>query len=880
VRNRSLSAWLLFATALSASAEMLPVDLRCEYLRNPLGLDVPQPRLSWQFESGERDKTQLAYQVHVASSAEALNAGKGDVWDSGRVNGSASVQVPYAGPPLQPRTRYWWTVRVWDEKGHVSGWSRPGSWSMGPFAPAGWRGEWIGAQPVPRSATESPAVLLRKTVSLHGRPKQAFAYVSGLGYYELYINGAKVGDHVLDPGFTNFDKTVLYVTYDVTGLLRAGENGIGAMLGNGWYNSPTPDLFGFERAPWRAEPKLLLNVDIEYEDGTRQQVDTDTSWKGSPGALVFNCIRGGETWDARLEQEGWSRAAFDATSWKDARILKAPAGRLVAQKMPPMRVTESVRPVRVTEPLPGTWVFDFGVNLTGWAHLEASGTPGQLIRMEYNEVLRPDGTVNMQHSHGHTHGRFNTDELILDAHGKGVFEGHFTYHGFRYVQVTGLGGRPSADSIVARGVHTDWQQAGDFTTSDTRMSTLQSAVVRTLNNTAHSMPGEEATREKMGWTQDGQNVMESAIYNFDAAPVYWKYLNDMIDAQESNGHVPPIVPTNGWGLTTDGKPHRYSDPWWGGTLPFVAWKLYEYYGDERALESAYEPMKRWVAYMRGTAADNLVDWKLGDWQEAGKNGTSKRTPVILASTAGYYYAVIKVRDAARVLGRQADQVTYAQLAESIRESYNRHFFQASTATWAADSQTASALSLWLGLAPDDQRGPALRALIENIHAWNDHTSAGFVGIMPEVDGLPDWGYADLAWKLVSQETSPNWWHMVSDGNTTMTEALDEKLQGSRTHPFGACIGEWFYRILAGIRPDLRNPGFAHVVIQPAFVDGLEAVKASYQSLHGRIEVSWTRQGDAVALEVGIPANVTATIRIPDREVKVGSGVHRFEVHGR
>jgi alpha-L-rhamnosidase len=849
----------------AGSSALRPVQLRCEYLVNPLGIDATAPRLSWVLEakSGERGQRQTAYQVLVATTDAKLRANQHDLWDSGRTESDQSVQVRYGGKALASRVRCWWKVRVWDERGQPSVWSEPARWSMGLLSSGDWQGAWIGTD---LGADDLHAVYLRRSMKLPRRPRRATAYICGLGYYEFYLNGKRVGDHVLDPGFTDYDKRVLYASYDVTDLVSVGANAVGVVLGNGWYHPVTPDLFGFEKAPWRQTPRLRMNLDLEYADGRRETVAADTSWKWSTGPLVFNCIRGGETYDAGLEMPGWNEAQFGDSNWKPAVVVQAPKGRLRAQIEPPMRVTETVRPVSLTEPKPGVYLFDFGVNLTGWARLAATGAPGQKITLEYNEVLGPDGPLDMKNSHSHTYGRYQTGELILDQQGKGAFEPRFTYHGFRYVQVTGLSRKPELTSLEARGVHSDWEPAGEFSCSNPKINKLEEAVRRTLSNSAHSIHGEEPTREKMGWTQDGLNTMEAAIYNFRAAPVYTQYLFDMIDAQEANGHVPPIVPTNGWGRTKpDGSPPDFSDPWWGGTLPYVAGKLHEYYGDQRALEEAYEPMKRWVDYLTSTANEHLVDWWLGDWLEIGAPGRPKRTPIIQTSTAGYYFSVMAVVRTAELLGKAGDAQRYRQLAEQIKTSFNAHFFDPQTGLYAPDSQTSQALPLYLDMVPEGKRELVLQRLIEDIHKHKDHMTTGFVGVMPMLLSLPDWGYEDLGYTVAMQEDVPGFLQMIADGWSTMGESLDN-ISGSRHHPFGACIGTFLFREIAGIRTDPAGPGFAKVIIRPV-LGNLTWAKARYDSIRGPIASDWRREANRFALHVSIPANTTATVYLPAKNAE-------------
>jgi alpha-L-rhamnosidase len=741
---------------------------------------------------------------------------------------------------------------------------------MGLLTPDDWQGGWIGGDV---GMDDPHAVYLRRLMKLSQRPTRATAHICGLGYYELYLNGKRVGDHVLDPAFTDFDRRVMYVTYDVSGQLLAGANAVGVVLGNGWFHPITPDLFGFEKAPWRQPPRLLINIDLEYADGTRETIASDPSWKWSTGPLVFNCVRAGETYDAGLEMPRWNEPRYDDSSWKPALQVAPPRGRLSAQMEPPMRVTETRKPVKLSEPKPGVYLFDLGVILTGWVRFEAHGDPRQRITLDYNEVLNPDGTLDTTYSNTHTYGRFQKDELILDQHGNGVIEPRFTYHGFRYVQVSGLKHKPELASLAARDVHTDWESAGDFSCSNPQINNLEKAVRRTLSNSAHSIPGEEPTREKMGWTQDGQNTMEAAVYNFRAAPVYTQYLFNMIDAQEASGHIPPIAPTNGWGRTrADGTAPLFSDPWWGGTLPYVAWKLYEYYGDQRVLEEAYQPMKRWVDYLSSTAKDHLVDWSLGDWLEIGARPTvtdhslPKRSPIIQTTTAGYYYATMAVVRAAELLGEADDARKYRQLAEQIKTSFNQHFFDPQTGLYARDSQTSQVLPLYLDMVPDGKRDLVLARLIENLHQRKDHLTTGFVGVMPMLHGLPDWGYEDLGYTVAMQQDVPGFLQMIADGYSTMGESLEGN-SGSRHHPFGACIGSYLFREIAGIRTDPSGPGFEKIVIRPVR-GNLTWARARYDSIRGPITSDWKRTANRFEIRVSIPPNTTATVYLPAKSSQV------------
>lgn len=706
------------------------------------------------------------------------------------------------------------------------------------------------------------AVLLRKEFVVPTKVVRATAYLCGLGYAELEFNGRKIGDAVLDPGFTDYSRRVLYRTYDVTEALRAGTNAVGVMLGGGWFNLATPDLFGFESAPWSASPRTICRLDLEFADGRTEAVVSDGSWKWSTGAIAFNCVRGGETIDARAETPGWSVAGYDDSAWPAAIVVGPPAGRLVSQQHPPIRATAAIRPVGLTEPKPGVYVFDLGVNIAGWARLTTRGPRGTTVALEYNELLNPDGTVNTRQNTSHTHGRFQTEEFILKGEGVETFEPRFTYHGFRYVQVTGLSEKPTLDTLTGRWVTTAPGPAGEFACSDERINELQQVFVRTFLNNLHGIPTDCPQREKMGWMNDGCVCMEALFYNLETPLFYQKWFRDMLDAQDPNGHVPDFVPTCGWGRTRpDGSPGEMADPWWGGAIVLAPWKLYQHYGDTRVLEEGYGAMKAYVDYLTSTAKDHVVAWGLGDWLDESAGGGGRRVPVVQTSTAAYaYYAGIVSRTAS-LLGRPDDARHYAGLEEAIRAAFNAKFLDASSGFYARDSQTAQALPLALGLVPKDLQ-PAVRdRLIESITgSRRNHVSSGIVGTLYLFKALMEQGRDDLAWAMIAQEDYPGWRHMINQGGTSVWEAWNG--DASRNHPTFGCVGFWFYEGVAGIRPDPEAPGFERIVIRPAIVGGLAWAKGSYASVRGRIESHWRRQGTNLHLEIAIPGNTTATVHLP------------------
>lgn len=706
------------------------------------------------------------------------------------------------------------------------------------------------------------AILLRREFEVQRAVSRATAYLCGLGYAELEVNGHKISNHVLDPGFTDYSRTALYVTHDITANLRQGANAVGVRLGGGWFNLATPDLFGFEKAPWSASPRMLCQVHIEYTDGTSDIIVSDPSWKWSTGEITFNCVRGGESIDARKAKPGWSQVRYDDADWQPAIPVEGPKGRLTAQQHPPIRATASIRPVRVTEPKPGVYVFDLGVNIAGWPVLSTRGPAGTRVTLQCNELLNADGTVNMQHASSHTRGRFQTDEFILKGRGLEHFEPRFTYHGFRYVQVSGLAEKPTLHSLAGRWVTTDPEPVGAFECSDPRLNAVQQLIRTTFLNNLHGIPTDCPQREKMGWMNDGCVDMEMGFYNFDSPLVYTKWFQDMMDAQDDNGHVPDFVPTCGWGRTKpDGAPGEMADPWWGGAIVLAPWKLYQHYGDLRVLEDGFPAMKAYVDYLKGTAREDVVDWGLGDWLDESAGGGGRRVPVAQTSTAAYAYQARIVGDVAALLGHEADAQHYHELAARITGAFNRKFLDSSSGSYAADSQTAQALPIALNLVPASQRTEVLARLVEYITGKRGgHVSAGIVGTLYLFKALQSVGRDDLALRMVTQEDAPGWVNMILNGGTSIWEAWDGG--GSRNHPTFGCMGFWFYEGLAGIRPDPQAPGFHHFIIQPAVAGDLRWVRAAHRTGHGWIQSRWRRQGNVVRMEIAIPAGTSATVHVP------------------
>jgi alpha-L-rhamnosidase len=813
---------LLFVTAISLAwtQPQPPTGLRTEYLVNPEVVDVARPRFSWVLEHTERGQRQTAWQILVSTRPE-VNVG--DVWDSGRVEGAQSTHVTYNGKPLESGRTYYWKVRWWDAAGQASPYSRPARFTMGLLNPSDWKGRWIGG-----------ANQLRKEFNLAARPVRARAFISGLGYYELRINGRKVGDHVLDPGWTTYDKRVLYTSYDVTDLLRQGANAVGIILGQGWYGA-------------RA---ALLQLNIEMEGGQRTEVVTDASWKVRQGPILSDSIYDGETYDARLETPGWDRPGFVDVGWQAATLVDPPKGQLSAQMMPPIRVTDTIVPLRMWSPRPGVYVFDMGQNFAGWCQLRVRGPRGTAVRLRHAELVYDNGMINVENIRRAR----ATDTYILRGDGdEEIWEPRFTYHGFRYVEVTGYPGTPRLDSIRGRVVHTDVKPHGNFVASKQILNRIQHLILWGIRSNLHSVPTDCNQRdERMGWMADAHLYTEPTLWNYDSAAFYANFLRNIRDIQGPDGSV------------TDTVPHKYgrrpADPAWGAAYPLITWYLYLYHGDRRVLEEHFEGIKAWTDFQRSQAKDGILSYSYyGDWVPI------ERTPGELVSTFYYYYSAHLTSRMAQILGRKTEAEAYAKLADEIRDAFNKRFLNPD-GTYANRTQTAHTLALYLDLVPKERRGAVSSYLRDDIiYRNNTHLTTGIIGTKYIMELLTRQGQTHLAYDLATQTTYPSWGYMVENGATTLWELWQNKTgpgMNSHNHPMFGSVGAWFYKALAGIDLDPERPGFERIRIVPGAVRDLDWVSGDTETLRGRVLSQWSRTPESFRLEVIIPVGSTAEVHLP------------------
>lgn len=868
-----------------AAGRVTPTQLRCEYVANPMCIDAERPRLSWVLFSEERARVQTAYQLLVASSEEKLAAGEGDLWDTGKVESGQSIQVVYGGKPLESRMRAFWKVRAWDNNEKASDWSETATWQMGLLQPGDWKAKWIG------SGRPGPAIL-RGTFHLPTPVKQATVYVSALGLYELRLNGKRVGDHVLAPEWTDYIKRVQYQAYDVTEWVHSGENAFGAMVGDGWYAGrigishivgPEGPLRGFygDTSPW-----FLMQLELELTDGSRQTVASDDTWTATTdGPIRSACILDGEAYDARKEMPGWDRPGFDHSGWKDVAIKPHVSAKLVAQANEPIRIVEELRPLSVTETRPNVFVFDLGQNMTGWCRLKTRGLPGTTITLRHAEVLDADGNIytdNLRVPKGDgPGGARQVDTFILRGEGDEILEPHFTYHGFRYVEVTGLLQKPQFDSLVGCVIHSDTPRAGRFECSNPLLNKLMQNIVWTQRGNMHSVPTDCPQRdERLGWLGDAQIFSQTACLNMNMARFYAKVCQDICDAQADDGRFPDFAPH-----PFDPNARFSGAPGWADGGVIIPWRVYQNYADKRVLEKHFESAKRWVEYVRtqspdllwtGKRGNDYGDWLNGDtliledWPRTGAAISQE-----LMATAFFAHSAELVSKMASVLGRNDDAERYARLTAQIKEAFNSRFVK-TDGTIEGDTQAGYALALHLDLLPEAARKGAAKQMVERIHSRGGHLTTGIQSTGRLMLELTRHGYDDLAYELLNKRTVPSWLYMVEHGATTIWERWDGYVEGrgyqdpgmnSFNHWAFGSVGEWMFRGIVGIHPDEDRPGYRHFTIRPRPGGGLTWAKGNHESIYGAVVSDWKRERDTITLRVSIPVNTTATVYIAAREAE-------------
>ncbi|MBN2578072.1 MAG: glycoside hydrolase family 78 protein [Pirellulales bacterium] len=868
----------LFSSALAESPATTEY-LRCEYKVDPLGIDVLQPRLSWEMHDARRGAKQTAYQILVASTPEKLAADQGDLWDSGKIESNRTAQIDYAGEPLKSRMRCHWKVRLWDHEGQASTWSKPALWTMGLLEPGEFQAKWIGLEPVEKEAAappekkapdsagkkpkEKPAPmgcpLLRKEFTVDQPLRRATLYASALGVYRMHVNGKPVGNDYFTPDWTDYHKRVYYNAYDVTDLLKQGPNALAGILGPGWYAGPIAWWDGGKL--YGPYPRLLAQLEIELADGSRMTVATDGSWKTTRGPVLEGEFLAGETYDATQEIPGWDRPGLDDAKWRPVQMTDKVAARLQAFPGVTVQETGILKPAKITEPQPGKYVFDLGRNFTGVVRLKVKGPRGTRIVLRFAERLNPDGTIYT----ANLRGARATDTYVLRGDGDEIYQPRFTFHGFQYVEVSGYPGRPGLDAITGVALNSAIPLVGEFECSNPMLNKLFSNIVWTQRGNYLSVPTDCPQRdERLGWMGDAEVFIRTGTYCADVAAFFTKWMVDVDDAQGAEGDFPNFAPR-----VVDKAPGSAA---WGDAGVICPCTLYWVYNDRRLLEKCYPAMTRWVEFCR-KHSDHLLrpNEGYGDWLNIKAD-----TPRDVLATAYFAESARLTARAAKILGKEDDAKKYMELFDEIKSAFNKAYV-AADGRIKGNTQTCYVLALAFELLPPEKRETAVRYLLEDIKARDGRLSTGFVGTSLLMPTLSRFGRTPTAYALALSEKFPSWGFTVKHGATSIWERWDgwtpEKgfqdpgMNSFAHYAFGA-VGQWLFQTMAGI--DTQEPGFQKILIRPELGEGIDWVKASYRSLHGEIASAWKREGSKLVLDVTIPANTTAKVSIPvnvNREIE-------------
>jgi alpha-L-rhamnosidase len=878
MRKLVIFSWLYLLSIPLFAQNIKVAQLDCEYRNNPIGIDVLSPSLSWKLQSSKHNVMQKAYQILVSSSLNNLNKHIGDVWDSKKVNSGQSLQLKYKGIKLLSSKTYYWKVRVWDNYGNKSVWSSSALWQMGLLKKEDWKAaRWIAYEKLADSNINSLPTdgkkdkyngnnilpIFRKGFKVVKTVKKATAFISGLGHFEMSLNGSKVGDDFLAPGWTKYDKEALYVTYDLTRQLKKGENTIGVMLGNGFYYIPPVKeryrklkvAYGF--------PKMICRILIEYTDGTTTNIISNQSWKTAASPITFSSIYGGEDYNANLEQKGWNLADFNDTKWKPSLLVDGP--KLNAQKEEPVNIFENFSPKTINLVADNEWVYDMGQNSSAIIELKVRGKKGDTIRITPAELLKPDGSVTQKNIGGPSYFTY-----ILKGDGLEIWRPKFFYTGFRYLQVKGavpLGKENPSDKAVIEGlkalhIRNAAEQVGKFTSSNTLFNKTFSLIDWAIKSNMVSVFTDCPHREKLGWLEELHLMGSSVRYNYNAAPLFKKALQDMKNSQLASGLIPEIAPEYvkfEWG----GDMFRDS-PEWGSSGILMPWYLYQWYGDKQSIVDYYPMMQRYINYLGTKANNHILSQGLGDWYDLGPKppGVSQLTPMGVTGTAVYYYDLKILEKIAAILGKKADVLTYAKLALEVRAAFNNKFFDTKTKQYATGSQAANAMAVYMELVEEKNKTAVIDNLVKDIRDRKNSLTAGDIGYRYVLRVLEDAGKSDVIFDMNSRSDVPGYGMQIAKGATALTESWAALPTVSNNHFMLGHLMEWFYSGVGGIRQSENSIAFNNIKIEPEVVGDLTSADVSYNAPYGKISTKWAKTDQSFTLEVNVPVNTQATIYFP------------------
>ncbi|MHC4187433.1 MAG: family 78 glycoside hydrolase catalytic domain [Planctomycetota bacterium] len=853
------------------------VNLKCEYRTDPLGIDVQNPRLSWTPQSNVRGQQQTAYHLIVASTKEYLKKDYGDLWDSGKVSSHQSLNVLYQGKPLSSQVRCFWKVRIWDKDGQVTKWSSIASWETAFLNEKQWQGWWIndGKKNPVKDADfykDDPAPIFRKEFELSKSVKQVRLYISGLGYYQAYLNGRRVGDSQLDPAWSVYSRRVFYSTYDVTAQVKTGRNCIGVTLGNGWYNPLPMRMWGhldLREHLTVGRPRLISQLLIVFEDGSKKSIVSDPTWKCTEGPILKNNIYLGQVYDARKEKPGWNKAGFDDSDWPNAELAAEPIGKLQAQPIPPIKATAIIKPVNITQPSDGTFIFDMGQNFAGWIKIKLKAPRGTKINLRYGELLNEDRTLNpMTSVCGQIKGTrddpngakvsiggpgcpeiaYQQDVYICKGDGLEEYVPYFTFHGFRYVELTGYPGQPTLDMVEGLRLNTAVHKTGTFSCSNELFNRIQKMCEWTFLSNLFGVQSDCPHREKFAYGGDIVTTSHAFMMNYDMADFYTKTVWDFHDSAFDNGMFTDTAPFVGI---------HYCGPAWAMAHPHLQLELYKFYGDERTIHQQFDTSHRWLELVRAQN-DLIITDGLSDHEAL---EPAPPEPMI---TALYYRTAQIMAQIASVLDKPDRAKHYQELGQKIKEACLNNFFDSNTGIYKPGTQASQAFALHLDLLNPDQEKKAAEYLLKYITEQHEgRLSTGIFGTQYLLDELCSSGHGQTAYNIVNQKTFPGWGYMLDNGATTLWEHWQfSDNTFSHNHPMFGSVSGWFYKWLAGIQPAPDAEGFDKIIIRPTVIDDLHWVKCSYDSVRGTVVSNWQKQDGKLIFDIQIPVNTEALFYVP------------------
>ncbi|MET1054970.1 MAG: family 78 glycoside hydrolase catalytic domain [Pedobacter sp.] len=904
VESLVFRAFLLVAIAMLCSVPLLAQklsfsSLTTEYQQNPMGIGIAQPRLSWKFTSTGTNVMQEAYELRVGTDAAALSSGKKIFWQQARVKSDQSVHVTYKGPALQSSQRYYWQVRIWDNKGNSSGWSKPAFWEMGLLQPSDWSAKWIKSN-LKADTADGASPMFRRAFSLGKPVKSARLYITSHGIFEAYLNGHRIGNDYFAPGWTSYKKRLQYQTYDVTALLNKGKNVAGVLVGDGWFRGHLDKWKNI----WGKDLALLFQLKVSYADGTEETIISDGQWKSATGPILTSSFYNGETYDSRLEKKDWDLSSYNDDSWQSVAVADEAKTNLIAPEVKGVRKHEVFHAQKLITTPKGETVIDFGQNLVGWVVLNIKGKPGDEIRIYHAEVLDKTGnfyTTNLRHAKSEI-------KYILGSNTMEHHEPHFTYQGFRYIKIEGLQGKPDTAGITAVAMYSDMEPTGSLVTSNTMLNQLQHNIQWGQKGNFLDVPTDCPQRdERLGWTGDAQAFSRTAAYNMNVAGFFTKWLKDLAADQHEDGAVTWVVPDM-MSKTASGVAG------WGDASTIIPWSVYQSYGDQRILEQQYSSMKGWVEFMKGKSTDDLwnTGTHFGDWcfyspSPTDDGGKAAVTDKYLIAQTFYAHSTQLLINAATVLGKTEDVKTYSALLLRIKNAFVKEYMTAN-GRLVSGTQTAAALALSFDMLPVEMRDQLAKRLVQNIKDYGNHLTTGFLGTPYLCHVLSRFGYDDIAYTLLLQDTYPSWLYPVTKGATTIWERWDGiKANGDLQDPsmnsfnhysYGA-IGDWMYRVMAGLNTDEKAAGYKKIHIAPHPGGNLSLVNAELETLYGKASSKWQLNNGVFQLDVIIPPNTTAEVSLPgsaaalitqnnkplakqtgstDVKVSLGSGTYHYQYH--